>query len=284
MIGMFNSTDGKMKLKYAAVMAESPLQFFGFQTFGTLKDEYEKWQTLMGKVNKDRPASIQPVFQTAHGSDRPKWVWMRTQEVFVTSALTGTVAGTCLAFLVILFATRSPVMAVFAGLTIACIILCVLGTMDLLGWELGTIESICLTIVAGFSVDYVVHLAHAYTHSTSALRAERVRDALGEMGISVLSGMATSVLASVPLFLCIIMTFNKFGSFLCMTVVFSWVWANFGFMGLCAQFGPQSVTQKFDKTNKGAPNTPDSKSSPPATEAEVELNEEVAVQNNERTV
>ena len=41
--------------------------------------------------------------------------------------------------------------------------------MDLLGWELGTVESICLTIVAGFSVDYVVHLAHAYTHSKSSL-------------------------------------------------------------------------------------------------------------------
>ena len=79
--------------------------------------------------------------------------------------------------------------------------------------------------------------------------------ALGEMGISVLSGMATSALASVPLFLCIIMTFNKFGSFLCMTVVLSWFWANFGFMGLCAQFGPQPTKAKgrqaFDKTAHG---------------------------------
>ena len=57
----------------------------------------------------------------------------------------------------------------------------------MLGWELGTVESICFTIVAGFSVDYVVHLAHAYVHSTSPTRAERVRDALAEMGISVLS-------------------------------------------------------------------------------------------------
>ena len=85
--------------------------------------------------------------------------------------------------------------------------------------ELGTIESICLTIVAGFSVDYVVHLAHAYMHSPAQSRTDRVQHALGEMGITVLSGMATTVLASVPLFLCILVFFAKFGSFMCMTVV-----------------------------------------------------------------
>ena len=165
-----------------------------------------------------------------------------------------------------------------------------------LGWELGTIESICLTIVAGFSVDYVVHLAHAYTHNSGigggagtgggagaggglvlASRAERVRGALGEMGISVLSGMATSVLASVPLFMCIIMTFNKFGSFLCMTVVFSWVWANFCFMGLCAQLGPEAKReprrQEFDKGVGGGPSSPEGGGGGAAVEKSLELEE-----------
>ena len=31
--------------------------------------------------------------------------------------------------------------------------------------ELGNIESICLTILAGFCVDYIVHLAHCYMES-----------------------------------------------------------------------------------------------------------------------
>ena len=35
---------------------------------------------------------------------------------------------------------------------------CVLGGMVMGGWELGNIESICLTILAGFCVDYVVHI------------------------------------------------------------------------------------------------------------------------------
>ena len=116
-------------------------------------------------------------------------------KVFVSSAIYGAVAGLVLAFVVILLATRSvlvtpscsltcyplewiwylhttrsPRMALFAGMTITCIIVCVIGCMELLGWELGPIESICITILAGFSVDYVVHLAHSYTVSEAETR------------------------------------------------------------------------------------------------------------------
>ena len=41
----------------------------------------------------------------------------------------------------------------------------VLAFVTMLGWTLGTIESVSLTILAGFSVDFVVHLAHSYEAS-----------------------------------------------------------------------------------------------------------------------
>ena len=56
------------------------------------------------------------------------------QNIFVQSAVNGGIFGTCLAFFVILVATRSPIMAVAATATIACILVCVVGTMDMLGW------------------------------------------------------------------------------------------------------------------------------------------------------
>ena len=40
-----------------------------------------------------------------------------------------------------------------------CVTTCILGFMFLLGWELGTIESVSATVLVGLSVDYVVHLA-----------------------------------------------------------------------------------------------------------------------------
>merc|ERR1711907_897621 len=110
--------------------------------------------------------------------------------------------------------------------------------MVALGWELGTIESICLTILAGFSVDYVVHLVHA----VKGQRAEKVRSALDEIGVSVLAGMLTSASAAIALMFCQLQFFHKFGVFLILTVLLSWLWANMGFLAAMAAFGPDDST------------------------------------------
>lgn len=104
----------------------------------------------------------------------------------------------------------------------------------LIGWTLGSIESVLISIVAGFSVDYVVHLSHSYVVASGSTY-ERITAAFGEMGISVLNGMVTSVGASIPLFFCQLTFFRKFGTFLCFTIAFSWLFANLGFMSLVAQ-------------------------------------------------
>ena len=106
-------------------------------------------------------------------------------------------------------------------------------TMVMLGWSLGSIESILIAIIAGFSVDYVVHLAHAYETAHGDTYA-RLTAAFGDMGISVLNGMVTSVAASLPLFFCQLQFFKKFGTFLCLTIAFSWIFANFAFMSVLA--------------------------------------------------
>lgn len=43
--------------------------------------------------------------------------------------------------------------------------------------------------------------------------------------------------ASLPLFACNLQFFAKFGTFLCLTILFSWLFANFGFMGILATIG-----------------------------------------------
>merc|ERR1712097_147895 len=114
-----------------------------------------------------------------------------------------------------------------------------------LGWELGTIESICLTILAGFSVDYVVHLAHAYVHAEKKERPDKVRSALDEIGVSVLGGMLTSASAAIALMMCQLQFFHKFGVFLMLTVSISWFWANVGFMASMALLGPDVSTASW---------------------------------------
>jgi hypothetical protein len=71
-------------------------------------------------------------------------------------------------------------------------------------------------------------------------------EAFEEMGVSVFSGMATSFMAAFVLLFCQIRFFYKFGVFLAMTITFSWLWANFFFMGVMATVGPQAKTATSD--------------------------------------
>ena len=91
--------------------------------------------------------------------------------------------------------------------------------MVMLGWQLGSIESTLIGIIAGFSVDYVVHLAHAYEIAKGDTNA-RITEAFGDLGISVFNGMITSVGASIPLFFCQLQFFAKFGTFLCLVIAY----------------------------------------------------------------
>jgi len=194
--------------------------------------EYDWFMAEAEKINGLMEAECGPVMMT--DADQ-KFILMNNQKIFRTSALTGALIGCAIAFLVILVSTMNPVIAAFATFSITCVLCSVVGTVTILGWTLGTTTAILISILAGFSVDYVVHLAHAFVE-TPGNQEQKVKGAFADMGVSVMSGMLTSVLASLPLFLCKINFFAAFGTFLCTTIAFSWVYANFMFMGLMATF------------------------------------------------
>jgi len=173
-----------------------------------------------------------------------KFVFMNNQAVYRTSAIRGALIGVAIAFAVLLAATWSPLVSLFATLSILCTMLSVIGFTTMIGWKLGAIEAILISILAGFSVDYVVHLGHAYSHNYGD-KDQRIIETFSEMGSPVFSGMCTSVLASLPLFGCQLQFFAKFGTFLCLTILFSWLFANFGFMSILATIGASK--EKKDK-------------------------------------
>merc|ERR1711915_468079 len=107
------------------------------------------------------------------------------------------------------------------------------------------------------SVDYVVHLAHAY-ETASGSTDERITAAFGDMGISVLNGMITSIGASIPLSFCQLQFFHKFGIFICLTIAFSWIFANFWFMSVVAQLKIPIADKKEEEeeTEDAATTTP----------------------------
>ena len=102
------------------------------------------------------------------------------------------------AYIVLLVATQNVALASIAIVAVMGIVASVLGFCHwAMGWGLGIAESIASVIVIGFSVDYVVHLSHAYVEAGHRdppinLRGERVTYALKSMGATVFSGAVTT--------------------------------------------------------------------------------------------
>jgi len=74
------------------------------------------------------------------------------------SVLQAALVSLLAAFIVLLAMTRSLTVSFIAFCAIASTMLTVIATLVLMGWELGAIEAISISILAGVAVDFVVHL------------------------------------------------------------------------------------------------------------------------------
>jgi len=150
---------------------------------------------------------------------------MRTQWQLQRTAMTGLGIMLAVAMLSLTISTGNVIVASVALLCIASIILNILAVIFLLGWDVGIAESICIVVAVGFSFDYVAHLVNAYVESEEVERFERTRDALTELGISVIAGATSTFLAGCMLLFAKLVLLFKFGVLIVTTIGFSVVWS-----------------------------------------------------------
>ena len=138
-----------------------------------------------------------------------------------------------------LIATGNWIVTAVAFVSLLCVVSVTLALMALAGWEVNVIESIDISIAGGMAVDYVLHMAHAYNHQPpSWTREDRVKSAMGEMGVSVLSGMLTTFGACCALFACQLLWFRRFGIFITMLIMSSFFVSTFAMMPALVLCGP----------------------------------------------
>lgn len=140
---------------FVAMSSFAQLAGRAFSSKNQIEVHYVQFEAFKDDINAEAPTTANKALQTAL-ADPPKWVWMHTQGIYVQSAVTGASFGAGLAFVVLLAATQNIVVAFLAVITIIGILGSVLATMVVMGWTLGNIVSINLTILGGFAVDYVV--------------------------------------------------------------------------------------------------------------------------------
>lgn len=158
------------------------------------------------------------------------------------NAIRGVCLGLALTLPILIIMTGNWIVALLCMLSITSTTLGVIGIIPMIGWKLGVLESLNLTLVVGLAVDYVVHLAEGYVTCSQASRQDRVKHTLSHVGISVLSGACTTLGAAIFMFAAKILFFFQFGIFIFCTIGFSLFFAFFFFVTLLALCGPQGTT------------------------------------------
>lgn len=160
----------------------------------------------------------------------------------MNNAVTGIIIGLVCSLVVLTIATTNVIIGAMATLTIAMVTCGVLAMISVVGWSLGLLESLNLTLIVGLAVDYVVHLAEGYMALEDEDRITRVKYTLGHVGISVFSGACTTLGASIFMLAAQILFFSQFGIFIFTTIAFSILYALFFFTTVLALIGPEGNT------------------------------------------
>lgn len=186
---------------------------------------YNTWQDQLKIRNEQAPEGVKNSINKAIATGGYPWMWQITQVTLVSSMFTGIGIMLAVALGALILSTLNWAIAILATFCIGGIVAMVLAIIYLLGWELGISESIGVVIAIGYSFDAVAHISVAYIESKHADRQRRTRDALTDLGISVLFGVGTTLLAGFMLFPAIIIFFVKFAGLIVATVSLGFVWS-----------------------------------------------------------
>ena len=186
-----------------------------FASAALLRPIFDEFEALLSEAN-GMAAHFTAV------STHDSWTQMRTEEVMLTAALHGCVIAVGLGGAVLVLCLGNWLVALLAIAHVCFVIACSIAAMVWFGWQVGFIEACMINLVAGFSVDFVAHLAIAYNHAPAdGGRRARTQQALGELGVSIAAGGFSTILASLFLAAAPLIPFSKLGGFMIANIFFS---------------------------------------------------------------
>uniref|UniRef100_A0A8C4HPX3 Dispatched RND transporter family member 3 n=1 Tax=Dicentrarchus labrax TaxID=13489 RepID=A0A8C4HPX3_DICLA len=200
------------KVRWLSMAFESTT-YKGKSSFQTYSD-FLQWENFIQEQLASLPQSsaLQRGFQTCE-----HWKQIFMEIIGVESALWSLLLSLAICVAAVSVFTAHPLLLLPVLITILGVISLVVAVMYWLGWEMGAVEAISLSILVGSSVDYCLHLVEGYLlagetmPSTPAERQRRTLEAVNHVGVAIVSSAVTTVISTVPLFFCVIVPFAKFG-------------------------------------------------------------------------
>eukprot|EP00040_Diaphanoeca_grandis_P005674 m.33974 g.33974 ORF g.33974 m.33974 type:complete len:1031 (+) comp16909_c0_seq1:328-3420(+) len=258
-----NGTDGTLDLKGMLVVVNTTIGSWPADRTQPIHDYFERQIGTLPLVN----GLIKPKQMAT------EWTEMELELTLNRSVYFGMGVSLAIAFVVIVITTNDVLLSLMSVFTIGGIVVSLMATIVWMGWTISVVESICLTILVGLSVDYTIHLANSWRESSEKDRKRRVQETLLEIGISILSAAMTSVLACLPLLNTTIVFFSKFGIFIALTVVWSTLFSFGLFVALLAIGGPRDGRNDFVYGYRVVTCKPSKPSKPDPSDSSADKNE-----------
>jgi hypothetical protein len=160
-----------------------------------LQPIWNVWKQFVYDMNQKAPESVGPAIMTSDAFTK-----MDQKLALMGSTINGFITSNIICLAAVLLFTGDLVISIYTMLSIVLIVLTLLGFLfGVLGWTFGAIEAVGVTIFVGMSVDYCLHTAHGYAHSSAPTRRGKVTEALTHVGVSILGAFFTT--AGATLFL-----------------------------------------------------------------------------------
>ena len=204
------------------------------------KAEHDKWQQAVVDAEAEAPASVGKSTQASRA-----WPDMYSELTAAGGLVYGIAIAVAFAALAAVFFTASVRITLLIMATMVCVVVNMLGAFFCLGWEIGAVEAVSISIIIGSSIDHVLHSGEAYMHThagqTFLSRKARVFQSLTSIGPSVLNAAMTTMIAVAPLLLAELAMFSKFGIILGLNAFLSILWSQTLFPALCIRVGPEKA-------------------------------------------
>uniref|UniRef100_A0A672PI60 Dispatched RND transporter family member 3 n=1 Tax=Sinocyclocheilus grahami TaxID=75366 RepID=A0A672PI60_SINGR len=213
----------------------------GKSSFQTHSD-FLQWESFLQKQLASLPASsvLRRGFQTCQ-----HWKQIFMEIIGVESALYSLLLSLAICIASVAVFTAHPLLLLPILLSILGMVCLVVAVMYWLGWEMGAVEAISLSILVGSSVDYCLHLVEGYllAGDSSIKRQLRTLEAANHVGVAIVSSAVTTVISTIPLFFCVIVPFAKFGQIVAINTAISIAFTLTVTTALLATMGPSDFTR-----------------------------------------
>ncbi|KAF7239298.1 hypothetical protein EYD10_14007 [Varanus komodoensis] len=231
-------------------MAFESTTYKGKSSFQTYSD-YLRWETFLQEQLQQFPegSALRRGFQTCE-----HWKQIFMEIIGVQSALYSLILSLLICVAAVTLFTTHLLLLLPVLLTILGVVCLVVTIMYWAGWEMGAVEAISLSILVGSSVDYCVHLVEGFllagenlplhlAEDPSSSRQWRTLEAVRHVGVAIVSSAVTTVIATVPLFFCIIAPFAKFGKIVALNTGVSILYTLTVSTALLSIMGPPAFTR-----------------------------------------